>query len=164
MSKLPKRIKHLTFDINGVLIDKQTKQEIKKLLFDPEYNPQIPQEYWDFVDRLTKSKYSAGIISNASIIEPLTKGLKLDQFFDPIIFGFTQPYPKPHPSIFETYVEQSGFYANEIAYIDNNRSNLVYPASLGMFTILITPRKRRKDYILRRFCNLVLTSVQDLNL
>ena len=164
MPSLPRRLKHIAFDINKVLIDEQTQQEIKKTLFEPTYTPRIPKSYWNFVEQLSHSKYSAGIISNTTMTKQMIKALKLKDYFNPVMFGYTLGYPKPHPKIFDDYIALTGLQPNEIVYIDNNKNSLIYMHTLGEFTVWISEYTHKAGYISKQFVNLILHSVFDLQI
>ena len=164
MPALPRRLKHIAFDINGVLIGNRAKSEIKKTIFDQNYQPKISQKYWDFVNKLSKSRFSAGIISNTMMVDQMIAVLRLKDYFNPLLFGYLLGYPKPHPKIFDDYINLVGLQPYEIAYVDNNKSNLIYMHTLGVFTIWINEHNRKRSYIIKNFVDLILPSVFDLQL
>jgi FMN phosphatase YigB (HAD superfamily) len=160
---IPSHIKHIAVDINDVLIDKITKKKIKSFIGKKNIALNTPEVYQKFIKNIKDCKnYTFGIISNTAYPQLVLDFLNLERYFNPIVFGKLIEYPKPHPEIYKEYIKQSGYRVEEIAYVDDSRKNLIYPHSLGIFTIWVTPKFRNDSYLVQRFVDLQVHNINEL--
>ncbi len=88
---------------------------------------------------LKKMGLTLGIISNFdSRLIPVCRHLKIDDYFDFIVFSSQSSVAKPHPAIFEKSLRISGLMSSECLYIgDQYQNDVVGPESVGMSALLI---------------------------
>ena len=136
--ELKNKIKHIAFDLNSVLIESYSN-----IKTEPDFSSH--ERLQAFLKFLKTKKISAGILSNMRTDNELWVYLKGTKLFKPILLGGAFGLPKPHPRIYDEYIELSGFRPEEIMFIDNKRCNLIYMHTLGVTTVLLNAKKKRKN-------------------
>ncbi len=96
----------------------------------------IDKDYKEIINYL-KQKYELGIISNLPKEwgEYLIKKYELDKVFNPIVISGEVKVKKPNTEIYKIFQNEVKTQFNEIAYIDDRKSNLKPAHILGMKTI-----------------------------
>lgn len=86
---------------------------------------------------LKNSGLKVGVLSNMSEVSAraISEAGGYDGF-DPLIISWSVGASKPDSKIYDLAVEKSGVKPEEILFIDDHESNLMYPQKIGMKTVL----------------------------
>lgn len=98
---------------------------------------EINEQMLELVDKLKNNGYKTGLLSN-NTIEAANKvrGVGLVDHFDAVVVSAEIGYSKPHPKIFEIFLERLGVEAKELIYIDDTERSLETSKKIGFYPIL----------------------------
>jgi len=97
----------------------------------------INTEMLDLIDRLRKSGYKVGLLSNSSTREAAKmRTLGLDKHFDVFLISGEIGYQKPDKEAFKIFTEKLGVEPEEMIYIDDTRISLENAGEIGFIPIL----------------------------
>lgn len=105
------------------------------------------EETRDIIFQLSK-KYKVYFLSDnvKERVEAIDKKYNFTSWFHGGIFSHEVGIRKPDPGIYKVALQQTGFPAEEILFIDDKENNLVPAKELGMQTLLFEgPEKLQKD-------------------
>ncbi|MBI4259318.1 MAG: HAD-IA family hydrolase [Actinobacteria bacterium] len=99
------------------------------------------------LEKLAADGLELGLISNfEEWLEMLLESLDLTRFFDVRVISGVEGVEKPDPAIFRLALERAGVTAAESAYVGDNLTFDVEPATaMGMTAVLIDRRDRHAD-------------------
>lgn len=91
----------------------------------------------EYCEKLRSEGYVVGILSNMSEVSAgaISKAGGYDGF-SPLVISSEVGASKPDKMIYDIAVDRSMVEPHEILYIDDHESNLRYPQSIGMVTVL----------------------------
>ena len=100
------------------------------------------------VAALSARGLSLGIVSNFEAwLEDLLGVLDVRQAFPVRVVSGIEGIEKPDPRIYELALERAGVAADETVFVgDNPEFDVVPPAALGMFAVLVDRRSRHPDH------------------
>ncbi len=97
---------------------------------------ELDPDYFEVISELS-SKYPLAILSNlpADWAQAMMERFNFEQTFKHCLFSGFVGCKKPHHEIYQLLIDQSGFVAGNIAFIDDRLENLQTAHELGMTTI-----------------------------
>ena len=111
----------------------------------------IPAEVEITLQNMKNDGLRTGIITNGSQmrVEKELKASGLYKFFSFVIYGDSTIYSKPNPSLMAHLLSQINVKRNEVIYIGDTYSDVVFGKRAGVFTVLkISKYTFRKNYSL----------------
>jgi len=129
------RVKHTeVWDYVCLEIGKKMDTQV---LYDSFIATPIDFEMLDIAKRLKANGYVVGIVTEnkSDRVEYISKEHKLNEIFDVIVISDTIGSGKKEPEIFDETLRQIELGYEDCIFIDNNKENLVVPATEGMQTI-----------------------------
>ena len=108
------------------------------------------------LDRLSGDGVVIGLVSNFEAwLEELLADLGVRDAFGVRVISGIEGIEKPDSRIYELALERAGVAADESVFVgDNPEFDVIPPAELGMFTVLVDRRNRHVDHVGARIVDL----------